>query len=69
LGGHPHTSVWRLLARQFSSPIVLILVGATVLSGLLGDFKLIRNYMIVFGLVSSVFDLVTFFWRPSARTV
>lgn len=32
------TSAWRLLLRQFLSPIVLILIGATVLSGLLGDF-------------------------------
>lgn len=31
------TSVWRLLLRQFSSPIVLILIAATLISGVLGD--------------------------------
>ena len=32
------TSSLRLLGRQFLSPIVLILVGATILSGILGDW-------------------------------
>lgn len=32
------SSGWDLLARQFTSPIILILVGATVLSGVLGDW-------------------------------
>lgn len=32
------TSSIRLLGRQFLSPIVLILVGATILSGILGDW-------------------------------
>jgi len=31
-------SAWRLLARQFISPIELILVAATILSGVLGDW-------------------------------
>ncbi|MBX3099011.1 MAG: magnesium-translocating P-type ATPase [Salinibacterium sp.] len=31
-------SAWRLLARQFVSPIELILVAATILSGVLGDW-------------------------------
>ncbi len=31
-------SQWRLLAKQFLSPIVLILIAATVLSGVLGDY-------------------------------
>lgn len=30
-------SSWRLLTRQFTSPILLILLGATAISGLLGD--------------------------------
>ena len=34
---HASASGWRLLARQFTSPIILILVGATILSGVLGD--------------------------------
>jgi len=38
LGSSRQTSEWRLLARQFLSPIVLILVGATILSGILGDW-------------------------------
>jgi Mg2+-importing ATPase len=38
LGTSKQTSELRLLARQFLSPIVLILVGATVLSGVLGDW-------------------------------
>jgi P-type Mg2+ transporter len=38
LGASRQTSEARLLARQFLSPIVLILVGATVLSGVLGDW-------------------------------
>ena len=32
------TGALRLLARQFTSPIILILVGATILSGILGDW-------------------------------
>ncbi|WP_211217883.1 magnesium-translocating P-type ATPase [Microbacterium luticocti] len=31
------TGSWRMLAHQFTSPIILILVAATVLSGVLGD--------------------------------
>jgi Mg2+-importing ATPase len=38
LGVSKQTSEVRLLARQFLSPIVLILVAATVLSGILGDW-------------------------------
>ncbi len=38
LDAHADTSAWRLLARQFVSPIELILVVATILSGLLGDW-------------------------------
>ncbi len=38
LDPHSETSAWRLLARQFVSPIELILVAATVLSGVLGDW-------------------------------
>jgi P-type Mg2+ transporter len=38
LGTSKQTSELRLLARQFLSPIVLILVGATILSGVLGDW-------------------------------
>lgn len=34
----PGSDTLSLLARQFASPIILILVGATVLSGVLGDF-------------------------------
>lgn len=35
---HREMPAWQLLARQFTSPIELILVGATVLSGVLGDW-------------------------------
>ena len=38
LAASRQTSDLRLLARQFVSPIILILVGATILSGLLGDW-------------------------------
>jgi Mg2+-importing ATPase len=38
LAASKQTSSIRLLARQFLSPIVLILVGATILSGILGDW-------------------------------
>lgn len=38
LGTTRGSSTVRLLARQFTSPIVLILVGATILSGVLGDY-------------------------------
>ncbi len=38
LDAHAETSALRLLARQFVSPIELILVAATVLSGILGDW-------------------------------
>ncbi len=38
LAQHADTGNWRLLAHQFTSPIILILVGATILSGLLGDW-------------------------------
>ncbi|HLX34906.1 MAG TPA: magnesium-translocating P-type ATPase [Candidatus Limnocylindrales bacterium] len=37
LGGTRRTSDLALLARQFESPIILILVVATILSGVLGD--------------------------------
>ena len=37
VAGRPRTDAVWLLARQFTSPIILILVVATVLSGLLGD--------------------------------
>ncbi|MFT3716559.1 MAG: magnesium-translocating P-type ATPase [Gordonia sp. (in: high G+C Gram-positive bacteria)] len=36
--GRSRTATWRLLARQFTSPIILILIGATLLSGILGDW-------------------------------
>ena len=32
-----HTSVLRLLARQFANPITLMLVAAAVVSGIVGD--------------------------------
>lgn len=35
---HTTSGPWMLLARQFTSPIMLILIGATILSGVLGDW-------------------------------
>jgi Mg2+-importing ATPase len=37
VGAERHAGDWALLFRQFSSPIVLLLIGATVLSVFLGD--------------------------------
>ena len=36
LAAGPRTDALALLLRQFRSPLVLLLVGATILSGLLG---------------------------------
>lgn len=50
-------SALRVLARQFASPIVLILVAATVLSGVLGDWTdaiIILTIVVLSGLLSFV---------------
>jgi len=36
--GHQRTAWWRLLLTQFTSPIIIILIIATLLSGVLGDW-------------------------------
>lgn len=51
------TSAWKLLVRQFVSPIELILIGATILSGLLGDWVdagIILVILLASGLLSFV---------------
>ncbi len=48
---------WKLLARQFTSPIELILVGATILAGILGDVTdtiIILSIILVSGLLGFV---------------
>ncbi|MFT3797221.1 magnesium-translocating P-type ATPase [Microbacterium sp.] len=52
-----HASGWRLLARQFTSPIMLILIGATVLSGILGDVT-DSVIILVIVLLSGLLDFV-----------
>ncbi|MEA5121859.1 MAG: HAD-IC family P-type ATPase [Propionibacterium sp.] len=49
------TSVWRLLLRQFSSPIVLILIAATLISGVLGDW-LDASIILTIVLLSGLLD-------------
>jgi len=55
LGDEQRVPMLRLLARQFLSPIVLILVAATVLSGVLGDLTdavIIFTIIVISGLLS-----------------
>ncbi|TAL44479.1 MAG: HAD family hydrolase, partial [Salinibacterium sp.] len=57
LESHRDLSTWRLLGRQFLSPIVLILVAATVLAGVLGDLTdtiIILTIILASGLLSFV---------------
>lgn len=52
-----HRSAWRLLAAQFVSPIELILIFATVLSGILGDWTdtmIILTILLLSGLLGFV---------------
>ena len=49
------SSVWQLLARQFASPIVLILITATLISGVLGDWldaSIILTIVVLSGLLN-----------------
>ena len=55
--------VLALLARQFTSPIILILVGATVLSGLLGD---VTDALIILAIVGLSGALG--FWQERGAT-
>ena len=48
---------WRLLAKQFTSPIILILVAATVLSGVLGEW-LDASIILVIVALSGLLDFV-----------
>ncbi|MGW0039463.1 magnesium-translocating P-type ATPase [Gordonia sp. NPDC003376] len=50
-------SAWRLLAHQFTSPIILILVVATLISGLLGDW-LDAAIILTIVLLSGLLDFV-----------
>lgn len=54
---HARTGSLRMLARQFTSPIILILVGATILSGILGDWTdaaIILTIVLLSGLLDFV---------------
>jgi len=53
----------RLLARQFSSPIILILVAATVLSGILGD---LTDALIILAIIAG--SGVLGFWQERGAT-
>lgn len=50
-------SPWRLLARQFTSPIIIILVVATLIAGVLGDW-LDSVIILVIVLLSGLLDFV-----------
>jgi P-type Mg2+ transporter len=63
IGGRRRTDAFSLLIRQFLSPIVLILVAATVLSGALGDVTdavIILAIILVSGLLG--------FWQERGAT-
>jgi Mg2+-importing ATPase len=64
--GRPPTDAFWLLVRQFKSPIILILVVATVLSGLLGD---ITDTVIILAII--VLSGLLGFWqeRGAAQAV
>jgi Ca2+-transporting ATPase len=52
-------SPWRILWEQFTATMVLILIGAAILSGLLGDYKdavAIGAIVILFGLLGFIQD-------------
>ncbi|HET7636069.1 MAG TPA: magnesium-translocating P-type ATPase [Candidatus Limnocylindria bacterium] len=65
IGGRRRTAALALLARQFASPIVLILVVATVLSGLLGD---VRDAAIILAIIA-MSGLLGFWQERSATRV
>jgi Mg2+-importing ATPase len=52
---HGKGNAWAMLAHQFTSPIMLVLIAATVLSGILGDW-LDATIILVIVLLSGILD-------------
>ena len=48
LDSHSHNSAWKLLIRQFESPIILILFAATIISMFLGE---VTDGIIILGII------------------
>jgi Mg2+-importing ATPase len=61
--GGRRTDALSLLARQFASPIILILVFATIVSGLLGD---VTDAAIILAIIT--FSSLLGFWQERGAT-